>query len=231
MKVSAVTIRQDLRALEDDGLLERTYGGAVRRESSSIPPELSFHVRMHKNRQNKEAIAAHAVRLIHEGDTIVLDASSTAYAMVAHVKQFQKMTVVTNSLVVAQSFLDSAHVQLLVPGGRLRRDSISIVGRPDAIPDVNINVGFFGARGISRHGGISDVDPDEVAVKQAMIARCVQKIIIADGSKWGQVAPYTFVRPEQVDCIITTPDAPISLVREFQERGVEVDIISMPGRE
>ncbi|HVU13463.1 MAG TPA: DeoR/GlpR family DNA-binding transcription regulator [Phototrophicaceae bacterium] len=226
MNVSAVTIRQDLRALEEVGLLERTYGGAVRRESTSLLPEMSFHVRLGKRRGEKEAIAAAAARLIHEGDSVALDASSTAYALVPHLKAFKRITVVTNSLITAQSFLDSPQVNVLIPGGRLRRDSISIVGRPEGLPDVNLNVGFFSARGVSLQGGASDVDADEVAIKQAMVARCVETVVLVDGSKWGQVAPYTFIKTEQVRHIITSSDAPVELVEAFRNQHIIVDVIS-----
>jgi DeoR family fructose operon transcriptional repressor len=226
MNVSAVTIRQDLRALEEVGMLERTYGGAVRRESASILPEMSFHVRLGKKRREKEAIAAAAAAFVEEGFTVALDASSTAYALVPYLKAFKKLTVVTNSLITAQSFLDSPQINVLLPGGRLRRDSISIVGRTDGLPDVNLNIGFFSARGVSLLGGISDVDSDEVAIKQAMVARCVAPVIVVDGSKWGQVAPYTFIKSELIQHIITSDDAPTEMVAQFRELRVRVDVVA-----
>src|SRR5262245_46674211 len=82
MNVSTVTIRHDLRALEDDGLLERTYGGAVRRQADGSLPELSFDVRNTRNAEAKNLIGAAAARLVKEGDSIALDASTSAYALV-----------------------------------------------------------------------------------------------------------------------------------------------------
>jgi DeoR family myo-inositol catabolism operon transcriptional repressor len=117
-------------------------------------------------------------------------------------------------------------VNVLLPGGRLRRDSISIVGRPEGLPDVNLNIGFFSARGISFTSGVSDMDADEVAIKQAMVQRCVSVIVMIDGSKWGQVAPYPFIRAEQIQRIITSGDAPYDKVEEMRDRGVRVDIVT-----
>ncbi len=225
MNVSAVTIRQDLRALEDSGLLERTYGGAVSRESSTIPPELSFHVRLAKRRAEKVAIATAAAELLEDGCSVALDASTTAYALIPYVKNLKKVTVITNSLLIAQNFLDSPQIQVLVSGGRLRRDSISTVGRPDGLPDINLNIGFFGTRGISLIGGCTEIDPDEVAMKSAMIGRCVHTVILADGSKWGQVAPYTFLKPEKTLHIISTQDAPLDQVEAFRHGGTRVDLV------
>lgn len=225
LRVSAVTIRQDLRALEEDGLLERTYGGAVRRESLIAAPELSFHIRMTKKRREKEAIAGQAAKLVQEGYSVALDASSTAYAMAALLKRFRKLTVVTNSLIIAQTFLDTPNIQVMLPGGRLRRDSISLVGHPQGLPDMNFNIGFFGARGITPLEGVTDIDADEVAVKRAMIARCVQAVVVVDASKWGQVAPFTFMRPEDLHHVITCEDAPLDILSQLRERGIQVDIV------
>lgn len=227
MRVSAVTIRQDLRVLEEGGYLERTYGGAVRREEPGGMPELSFHVRLNKRRRDKDAIAAAAVSLVQDGYSIALDGSTSAYALVDGLKGFNKITVVTNSLVIAQQFLDAPQVRVLIPGGRLRRDSISLVGRPEGLPDINLNIGFFGARGVSLVNGITEVDPDEVMIKQAMMARCLQTVILVDGSKWGQVAPYTFARPHQISRIITSDDAPREMVNQFREAGVRVDVVTV----
>ena len=228
MNVSTVTIRQDLRALEEVGLLERTYGGAVRKiGDSGALLELSFEVRNKRARYAKELIGAFAATLVKDGYSIALDASTTAYAIVPHLKNLGKITLVTNSLIIAQSFLDSPNVQVLVPGGRLRRDSVSLVGRTEGLPDINLNIGFFGARGISFVGGISETDPDEVAMKQAMLARCLTKVIIADGSKWGHVATYTFATPQQINRIITTAEAPVELVEQFRHEGVQVDVLNV----
>jgi DeoR family fructose operon transcriptional repressor len=227
MSVSAVTIRQDLRALEEEGLLERTYGGAVRRENPAVLLELSFHTRLKKRRRAKEALAAAAAALLQEDISVAMDASTTVFALVPYIKACPKLTVVTNCLTTAQNFLDSPHIQVLLPGGRLRRDSISIVGNPNGLPDINLNVGFFGAHGLSLLSGVSDVDADEVSLKRAMVARCAAVVILVDGGKWGQIAPYTFARFEQVARIITTDDAPAEQVAQVRDAGTQVDVVAV----
>lgn len=227
MHVSPVTIRHDLRALEDSGLLERTYGGAVIRTPASSLPELSFHTRQKREPAAKASIARAAVELVHDGYSIALDASTTAYALVPLLKQFRRLTVLTNSLMVAQSFLDAPDIQVLLPGGRLRRDSISIVGRPEGLPEVNLNVAFLGTRGLTVAEGASDIDPDEVTMKQAMAARAVQTVILTDAGKWGKVATYTVLRLAQINRIITTSDAPQTLVDAVRAQGVIVDTVQV----
>ncbi len=225
--VSAVTIRQDLRMLEQSGLLKRTYGGAIRRVSRQTIPELSFHMRQEQAVHEKEAIGAAAAALVHSGDSIALDASTTAFALVAHLKLLENITVVTNSLVTAQAFLDSPHVQVLMPGGSLRRDSISLIGRPELLPNINLHIGFFGAVGLSEVGGVSDIDPGEVQIKQAMIERCLKTVVLADSSKWGRLAPYTVIEARAISQIITTDKAPAPLVARFREVGVQVDLVAL----
>ena len=229
MHVSAVTIRQDLRALEESGLLERTYGGAVRRADDNLMPELSFHTRHGRQRQAKQAIARRAASLVRSGNTIALDCSTTAFAMVPFLKPLGKLTVLTNSLVIAQSFLDTPTVEVLLPAGRLRRDSISIVGQTSDLMNLNLNAAFLGTRGITLSEGFSDVDPDEVVFKHALVQRAVLSVIVADATKWGQVAAYTFARPDEVDRIITARDAPDDMVRVFRQSGVEVDLVQLDG--
>ena len=226
LHVSTVTIRQDLRALEDEGLLERTYGGAVQRASGVYnSPELSFDIRQSRSTSAKAAIGAAAAARVHRGDAIAMDGSTTSLAMVTHLKKLGKLTIVTNSLIIAQSFVDTPGIELLMPGGRLRRDSISLVGGADKLPDINLNYGFFGTRGITLQNGITESDPDEMEIKVAMHQRCINTIIIADGSKWGLVAPYTFVQPQQVTSIITSRDASPTLVAEIRGIGATVELV------
>ncbi|MBZ0292885.1 MAG: DeoR/GlpR family DNA-binding transcription regulator [Anaerolineae bacterium] len=226
MNVSTVTIRQDLRVLEEEGLLERTYGGAVPRQpgSEESPPEAPFDIRNTERASEKTAIARLAAQMVTDGQAIALDASTTAYALVPFLKQFNKLTLITNSLIIAQSFPDKSGIEVLIPGGRLRKDSVSLVGRPDGLPDINLNLGFFGARGLSIQGGMSDSDPDEVAMKRAMIAHCIHTIVIVDSSKWGQVAPYTVLPGDGIEHVISTTNAPAELVEQFRQANTRVDL-------
>lgn len=225
MGVSAVTIRQDLRALEEEGLLERTYGGAVARTGTMRLKELAFNVRLHKQRAEKRALAAFAARFVADGASVALDSSTSVYALLPYLKRLEKLTVVTNGLALAQSFLDRPRFQVLVTGGRVRADSISLVGLPESLPHVNLNVGFFSAHGLAENVGVTDIDPDEVVIKQALIARCVHSILLLDSSKWGAIAPYTITPVDLIQHIVTTEKSPPAMVARLRERGITVDVI------
>lgn len=228
MHVSEVTIRQDLRALEARGVIERTYGGAVYRGGASGLPELSFNTRLMKNRREKNAIAERAASLVQDGYSIALDSSTTAYALAPFLKTFDRLTIVTNGLMLAQQFLDTdaQRIRVLMPGGRLRRDSISVVGPPDNLPDVNLNIGFFSSRGIAEVIGATEVDPDEMAMKQALLSRCLALVLLVDSSKWGNVAPYTIIPAAELQHIITTSAAPADAVAQFRAQGVQVEMVT-----
>jgi len=224
--VSTVTIRQDLRMMEQTGVAERTYGGAVLRQGVAIGlPELSFNVRRDKHRAEKEAIGRAAVLRVKVGYAVALDASTTVFTIVPYLRSIDGLTVVTNSLVVAQQFVDLPHIKVLMPAGRMRSDSVSLVDRPNTLPDLNLNIGFFGARGLSLEMGITDVSPEEVAMKQAVMANCLEKTVAVDGSKWGQVAPYTITNADSIDRIITDSSAPPELVAQFRDAGIQVDVV------
>lgn len=225
LHVSTVTIRHDLRTLEEEGFLERTYGGAVLPIAEQGGPELSFDIRQRRAGDEKAAIARTAAELIHDDASIALDASTTAFALVPHLKRFKRLMVITNSLMIAQNLLDAPQVQVLMPGGHLRRDSIALVGRVDSLPAVNVNIGFFGTRGISSSRGFTDSDPDEVEIKRALLAHCLHPVIVAHHDKWDKVAPYVFAEPTAVRTIITTSGAPSETVAWFQAKGIETIII------
>jgi DeoR/GlpR family transcriptional regulator of sugar metabolism len=101
------------------------------------------------------------------------------------------------------------------------------VGGLNTLPEINLNVGFMGARGVSLIGGISDVDADEVQIKVAMIERCISTVILVDSSKWGQVATYTFMKPQLVNRIITSDLAPTELVEGFRAQDIRVDAVAL----
>lgn len=219
--VSEVTIRHDLQALADQGLLLRTRGGAL---SINATPEYTYDVRQQQQSAEKARIGQAAAQMINYGSTIFLDASTTAQAVVPHIKQISELTVITNSLKIAMSLLDMPQIQVLLPGGSLRRTSISLVGQPqcDIFEGINIELGFFGARGIAVPEGMTDVGLEEVRMKKNMVDRCRQVIGLLDGRKWGKVAASTFAPLDKINTVITDTNAPAGLVEQVRAHNVDV---------
>jgi DeoR/GlpR family transcriptional regulator of sugar metabolism len=222
--VSEVTIRNDLQALSEQGFLLRTRGGAM---ATQVMPEMSFDIRQQQHAEQKARIGKAAATLVKPGDTIAIDASTTAQAIIPHIRHLPELTVVTNSLKAALSFLGYPGVHVILPGGSLRRESISLVGQTgcDLIQDIHISAGFFGARGLSVTEGVTDVNLEEVKTKQALVERCQRVVVMADARKWGQVATATFASLDQVDTIITDTGAPPGMVEELRQQGVNLILV------
>jgi DeoR/GlpR family transcriptional regulator of sugar metabolism len=222
--VSEVTIRTDLRALSRQGLLVRTRGGAT---AVMTQPEISFDIRQQQQAEQKARIARAAAALVRDGDAITLDASTTAMAMIPYLENRRDLTVVTNSLKAALGLLRNRHVNVIMPGGRLRRDSISLVGSNGRreLAQIHLRMGFFGARGVTLEQGLTDVNLEEAEWKRRMVANCQTIIALLDATKWGQVGVITFAQIQQVDHIIADEDAPAELVEAVRGRGVEVTIV------
>ena len=223
--VSEVTIRADLQALADRKLVVRTHGGAISAGEGMV--EIALAMRRQRQVRQKSLIGQASAAEIYDGDAIFLDSSSTALAIVQHLKNHRRLTVVTNSLAVAQEFRDAAGVTVVMPGGTLQRDTASLIGSDglEILHRFNIQKGFFGAHGISLPEGLTDVSADEATVKQVLVTMCRRSIAVLDATKWGQIGVASFARPEEIDTIVTDAEAPAALVAEIRAAGIEVLVV------
>jgi len=222
--LSQATIRSDLDALASEGLLVRTHGGALSSDRTDL--ELSVDVRRRLHSVQKQRIGAAAAAMVEDGDAIALDASTTALSLASHIKARRELTVITNSLFIAMALLDAPGITVLMPGGFLRRDSVSLVGTvgSDFLKQFNFQKGFFGAKGLTLDEGLTDVNSDEVAVKRLWVGHARRVIALVDSSKWGRVGFASFASIDQVDGVITDVDAPPDMVASLRAAGVEVII-------
>lgn len=220
--VSEVTVRADLQALCDQGLLERTHGGAVR--ISSGLHDLALTRRLRQQVQEKDHIGRVAAQQVEDGEAVFLDSSSTALAIARHLKQRRQLTIITNSLAVAQEMLDAADVTVVMTGGTLQKDTASLIGTEGLafLRRYNIQKGFFGAHGVAIAEGLTDISADEADVKRPLLAMCRQVIAVADGTKWGRAGLASFAQIEDLDMLITDEHAPAALVERVTGLGVQV---------
>jgi len=222
--VSEVTIRADLQALVAGDLIVRTHGGAV---LTARAPELSLTLRRQQQVDAKERIGAAAAEFVSNGDAVFLDASSTALALAHALRQRRDLTILTHSLVVAQSMLDSSGVTVVMTGGTLQRETVSLMGTEGLaiLRKFNLKTGFFGAHGLSFPEGLTDVSAGEAEVKRQVVALCRQVVALIDATKWGRVGPASFAQPHDLHVIITDTQAPAGLVE--QARGLETRVIQV----
>src|ERR687895_772224 len=125
---------------------------------------------------------------------------------------------------IAAALADAPGVNVLVTGGMLRLQAMSLVGElgADVFRTTRINTGFFGARGLSLERGLMDLNPDEVRIKREMAAACERVVGIFDGTKWHRTALLSFVPAERVDAIVTDASAPAEEVEAWRARGTGV---------
>ena len=225
--VSEVTIRQDLMRMEEEGLLLRTRGGAVLSDRANR--ELTFSARDRMNAEAKRRIGALAASLVVSGDSIIVDASTTALYVVRALLRRQDLhdlTIITNGIQTALEFVSRPDITTLLIGGILRMTSISVVGAIgwEVLAKVNATKGFFGARGISLEEGLTDVNMLEANLKKAMVERCQEVIAVADGGKFGEVSLVSFAPIARVNRIITDGNAPREALDALRAHGVEVMI-------
>jgi len=220
-KVSEVTVRADLQMLAAQNLIVRTHGGAV-----VVPraPELSLVLRRDQMVQEKKRIGVAAAEFVANGDAIFLDASSTTLALARNFRNYRDLTILTNSLVVAQAMLEAPGVTLVMTGGIVQRDTVSLMGTESLaiLRKYNIKTGFFGAHGLSFPEGLTDVSAGEAEVKREVVSMCRQVIALIDASKWGRVGPASFANPQDVHIIITDEQAPVGLVEQARSIGARI---------
>ena len=223
--VSEVTIRADLQALAERRLVVRTHGGAV--PAGNSMSELALVLRRQRQMKEKGRIGQAGARLVADGDAIFLDSSSTSLAIAHHLKRHQHLTVVTNGLEVARELLDAPAVELVMVGGVLQRETVSLVGAfgLDDLAGYNLATGFFGAHGISLAAGLTDVSPEEAAVKRPLVARCRTVVAVLDATKWGRIGVASFAALAEVRRVITDAGAPADLVAQVEAAGIEVVVV------
>jgi DeoR/GlpR family transcriptional regulator of sugar metabolism len=223
--VSDVTIRGDLRSLAARDLIVRTHGGAVPTDRGLR--ELSLAHRSRQQVREKERIGQAGAALVSNGDALVVDSSSTAFAVARHLKQRRDLTILTNSLAVAREMLDAPGVTVVMPGGTLRRETASLIGIQglEAFQMFNIIRGFFGAAGISLAEGLTDVSVGEAEVKRPLAGMCREVVAVLDATKWGRVGVASFAGLESIDRVISDTNAPAELVEQVRSLGIEVTLV------
>ncbi len=223
--VSEVTIRADLQALADKKLLIRTHGGAIAIGDNRY--DLALTMRRQQQMTQKQQIGEMGATMIADGDAVFFDSSSTVLAIVPHLKQRVQLTVITNSIAVAQEMRDAPGIRVVMPGGTIQRETDSIIGLEglEILRRYNIQKGFFGAHGISLPEGLTDVSAEEAELKQAIIARCRQTIAVLDATKWGRVGLASFATPNDIDLVITDNAAPSGQINQITKAGIEVILV------
>ena len=226
--VSSVTIRKDLMALESARRLVRAHGGAIAIDRSR--PELSFDIRERLQADEKVRIGVAGAALVQDGESIVMDASTTALSVARQLKArggWSQLTIITNGLRLAAELAGHPGITVLMLGGRVRWEALSVVGQlGDGLFDrINVQKAFLGAAGFTLESGLSDATDEEAQIKRSMVGAAREVIAIVDHTKWGRAAFATFCPTDEVDIVLTDADAPAGMVDGLRGRSIDVRLV------
>lgn len=226
--VSTVTIRKDLVILEAAHRLVRAHGGAIAAVRSRA--ELSFDIRERLQADEKVRIGAAAAALVRDGESIVMDASTTALSVARHLKAtggWSQLTIITNGLRIAGELAGHPGITVLMLGGRVRWEALSVVGQlGDGLFDrINVQTAFLGAAGFTVESGLSDATDEEAQIKRSMVGAAREIVAIVDHTKWERAAFATFCPTARIGIVLTDAAAPAGMVADLAHRNIDVRLV------
>lgn len=225
--ISEVTIRNDLVHLEKQNMLIRARGGAFKIKSHRLDNIPSIAEKQKKFLKEKQRIARAAVKLIGDGDTIVLDSGSTTTEIARNLSQFNNLIIITNALNIASILSEYDGVKIFMPGGLLRKSSLSLIGpmADDSFKKVYCDKVFLGVDGFDTTHGLSSADSEEAHMNRIMINIARKVIVVADSSKFDR-RRFAFIGSlSDIDVVITDSGIKDEDIARLEKNEVEVIIV------
>lgn len=219
--VTEETIRRDLNELDRAGLVSRTHGGAIPRSGET--EDLPYRTRQHTNLEAKQAIAAKVADIVGDGQSILMDSSSTVYQAVAALARHQDLTLISNSVRLLADPEATGHTVISV-GGELRRRSMAFVGplTTQSIAQFNADIALISCKALSREGGMMETNIADAEVKRAFIRSARRVCLLADAGKFDQTALVTIAGFEDIDVVVTDRQPPAHWVQLFKSLDVSL---------
>lgn len=223
--VSEVTVRNDLGRLEEKKMLIRARGGAIKLDRVGV--DFALAEKDQQNKEEKTRIGQAAAKLIEAGDTIILDSGSTTMEIAKNLQDISDLTVITNALNVAKQLAESKNANVIVPGGFLRKNSLSLVG---AIAEAGFrnyfcDKLFLAVDGINSAYGLSTPNVEEAHLNRIMIEISKKVIVVTDSSKF-QKKSFAFIASmHAIDVVVTDAGIPPEELSTLENHGVQVIIV------
>ena len=199
--ISEASIRRDIESLEQKGMVKRVYGGVLlsRYQNDIVPLSL----RDSDHSAVKEEVARRAAAMIRDGDTIIMDASSTVRRILKYITHRRNLKIITNNLRIFSDYAGN-NIQLYCTGGTYNAGNHAFTG-PSAenyLRSVSADYLFFSSQGITEDGTISDVSEEETALRRVMITRAAQQYFLCDSSKIGAQKMFTLCHKDDITSVI-----------------------------
>jgi DeoR/GlpR family transcriptional regulator of sugar metabolism len=219
--VTLETIRRDLEKLENEGHIKRSYGGAVLNKSTN--EDMPINIREITNKDDKNSIGKAVADLIEDGDTILMDSSTTILYVAKYLKD-KKITIITNALKIPMILAGHSNIQIISTGGTLKSSSLSFVGHwtESAIEKYYVNKAVLSCKAIDIEHGIMEPHQLETEVKKTMINSCEKVILAADSSKFNRKSFIKAYPLETIDILVTDKSLSNRWLETLKDDGVEV---------
>lgn len=224
--VSEMTVRRDLDILEKDGQVVKVHGGATApKMDRSVEP--GFAAKVQLEQQSKIAIANVATQMVRPGAAVALTAGSTTYAIAQSLIHIPNLTLITNSIRVAELFHDgvTSDTEVIVIGGT-RTPSDALVG-PMAnrnISNLNIDICFMGVHGMDAQAGITSPNLLEAETNRALSEVSRQFVVVADSTKWGIIGLHTIAPLSEISTLITDSEISQAALNTLRENIDDIKI-------
>lgn len=223
--VSEVTIRNDLTKLEQKNLLIKARGGALKVDR--VANDISIQDKNKQHLEEKQRIGKAATGLIEAGDTIILDSGTTTMEIARNLSKDIPLTVITNALNIAEQLAEHQNMNVMVPGGVLRKNSLSLVGSTAEVGFRNFFCDklFLAVDGFDMAHGLSTPNVEEAYLNRIMIEISKQVIVVADASKFHKRS-FAFIAPlSGVDILITDSRIQPEDQIKFENMGIQVIVV------
>jgi DeoR family transcriptional regulator, aga operon transcriptional repressor len=225
MEVSEVTVRKDLRVLEERRLLFRTHGGASRTDPHVLDRPVGEKAELHQ--AEKRRIGRAAAELVEPMDSIILASGTTVIEMTRHLHGLGELTVITSALDAAMEMLRLPEVEVLMLGGMVRRSSASVVGpyAEQVLREHSCQKLFLGVDGFDLEYGLTTTHALEAQLNRVMMDAAQRVIVITDSSKFGRRGFRRICGIDELDCVITDDGVPDAVVQRLEEEGIDVTVV------
>jgi DeoR family transcriptional regulator of aga operon len=226
LNLSAATIRRDFSLLEKEGLCFRKRGGAIR-SAQGVTLELPYAIKQSQKIAEKKRIAEAAAKLVQDGDTLILDAGSTTYALALLLLSKERITVVTNDLQIACKLASNPNIRLICTGGTARANVFSLQGSQveSFIKSLRVDKTFLGADAIHSDHTVTNVNFEEVPIKQAMLHAAKQVFLLADSTKFEKTGFVKVCDLSDVDAVITDSGISQDKLAQYQSLSLNVVVV------
>lgn len=223
--VSEVTIRNDLTKLEQKNMLIRARGGAIKLDRVGVDFAISDKNQQHL--EEKKLIGQVVAELIEDGDTIILDSGTTTMEIAKNLYKVADLTVITNALNVASLLAEHKNANIIIPGGFLRKNSLSLVGvtAEESFRNYFCDKLFLAVDGFNTTHGLSTPNVEEAHLNRIMIEISKKVIVVTDSSKFHKRS-FAFIAPiSAVDVVVTDAGIPLEDQKKLENAGIQVIIV------